>query len=154
MQVKSIDDLIDEFEVEINTELNDPIKSKTGEDILEEVEGAKRRTEVLNLRIIQANQQTSSPHFQSQLLRKSKKHQSSVLIFNGYYARKFLKCLKKLHLSGMLKLAPRKKVENLPLYNNVIKCYETEYKCVFIGDIKMYFQWTPNRSHFFGEALC
>ena len=60
MQVKSIDDLIDEFEVEINTELNDPIKSKTGEDILEEVEGAKRRTEVLNLRIIQANQQTSS----------------------------------------------------------------------------------------------
>ena len=54
MQVKSIDDLIDEFEVEINTELNDPIKSKTGEDILEEVEGAKRRTEVLNLRIIQA----------------------------------------------------------------------------------------------------
>ena len=60
MQVKSIDDLIDEFEVEMKTELNDPIKRKTGEDILEEIEGAKRRTEVLNLRIIQANQQTST----------------------------------------------------------------------------------------------
>ena len=37
MQVKSLDDLIDEFEVEINTELNDPIINETGEDILEEV---------------------------------------------------------------------------------------------------------------------
>ena len=44
MQVKSIDDLIDEFEVEINKELNDPIKSETGEDILEEeVEGDKSK---------------------------------------------------------------------------------------------------------------
>ena len=53
----------------------------------------------------------------------------------------------------MLKLAPRKKVENLPLYNNVIKCYETEYKCAIISDNKMYFQWTQTRANFFGEAF-
>ena len=43
MKVKSLDDLIDEFEVKINTELNDPIISETGEDILEEVEGDKTK---------------------------------------------------------------------------------------------------------------
>ena len=43
MQVKSLDDSIDKFEVEINTESNDPIISETGEDILEEVEGDKGR---------------------------------------------------------------------------------------------------------------
>ena len=43
MQVKSLDDSIDKFEVEINTEFNNPIISETGEDILEEVEGDKGR---------------------------------------------------------------------------------------------------------------
>ena len=60
MKVKSLDDLIDEFEVKINTELNDPIISETGEDILEEVEGDEERKSYVYLRIIQANQQTSS----------------------------------------------------------------------------------------------
>ena len=60
MKVKSLDDLIDEFEVKINTELNDPIISETGEDILEEVEGDEERKSYIYLRIIQANQQTSS----------------------------------------------------------------------------------------------
>ena len=64
MQVKSIDDLIDEFEVEINTELNDPIKSETGEDILEEeVEGDKTKDGSPKSQDNPSHQQTSSPQF-------------------------------------------------------------------------------------------
>ena len=43
MQVKSLDDSIDKFEVEINTEFNDPIIGETGEDILVKVEGDEGR---------------------------------------------------------------------------------------------------------------
>ena len=43
MKLKSLENFIDRFVVEISTDLNDQILSATGGDILEEDDGDKRR---------------------------------------------------------------------------------------------------------------
>ena len=43
MKLKSHENIIDRFVVEINSDLNDQILSETGGDILEEDDGDKRR---------------------------------------------------------------------------------------------------------------